>query len=85
MKKKLFSLLVVFSLAVQAVWAQCAMCKASAETSLEAGASEAAGINAGVLYMLVITFGMLTFIGFLLYKGHKGTRMLEEEDQNLGQ
>ena len=45
---------------------------------MEAGASEAAGINTGVLYMLMITFGMLTFIAYLLYKGHKATRKLEE-------
>ena len=78
MKKKLSSLVVLLIVAIQLVSAQCAMCKASAETSVEAGASEAAGINTGVLYMLMITFGMLTFIAYLLYKGHKATRELEE-------
>lgn len=78
MKKKLLSLVVLFIVTIQLVSAQCAMCKASAETSVEAGASEAAGINTGVLYMLMITFGMLTFIAYLLYKGHKATRELEE-------
>jgi|SaaInl74LU_5_DNA_1037368.scaffolds.fasta_scaffold00102_19 hypothetical protein len=78
MKKKLLSLVVLFIVTIQLVSAQCAMCKASAETSVEAGASEAAGINTGVLYMLMITFGMLTFIAYLLYKGHKATRKLEE-------
>lgn len=78
MKKKLLSLVVLLIVAIQLVSAQCAMCKASAETSMEAGASEAAGINTGVLYMLMITFGMLTFIAYLLYKGHKATRELEE-------
>lgn len=80
MKKKFVSITLGLLLTAQSVWAQCAMCKASAETSMEAGASEAAGINAGVLYMLVITFGMLAFIGYLLYKGHKATRSLESED-----
>ena len=78
MKKKLLSLVVLFIVATHLVSAQCAMCKASAETSVEAGASEAAGINTGVLYMLMITFGMLTFIAYLLYRGHKATRELEE-------
>jgi len=78
MKKKLLSLVVLFSVAIQLASAQCAMCKASAETSVEAGASEAAGINTGVLYMLMITFGMLTFIAYLLYKGHKATHKSEE-------
>ena len=78
MKKKLLSLVVLFIVTIQLVSAQCAMCKASAETSVEAGASEAAGINTGVLYMLMITFGMLTFIAYLLYRGHKATRELEE-------
>ena len=78
MKKKLLSLVVLFIVTIQLVSAQCAMCKASAETSVEAGASDAAGINTGVLYMLAITFGMLLFIAYLLYKGHKATQRLEE-------
>ena len=52
------------------------MCKASAETSIEAGAIEAAGINTGVLYVLVISFFMLGFVGYLMYKGNKATKPL---------
>lgn len=75
---KIIYIFILVLISVQSAWAQCAMCKASAETSLEAGASEAAGINTGVLYVLAITFGMLGFMAYLLYKGNKATRPLDE-------
>ena len=76
MKKVLF-LLVLNLVSLKLAISQCAMCKASAETSLESGASDAAGINTGVLYVLAITFGMLVFMGYLLYKGNKATRSVD--------
>lgn len=75
MKRILFFVFIIFS-SFQWGWTQCAMCKASAETSLEAGANEAAGINTGVLYVLVISFFMLSFVGYLMYKGNKATKPL---------
>lgn len=78
MMKKLIYILAILWITGQNAWAQCAMCKASAETSLESGASEAAGINTGVLYVLAITFGMLAFMGSLLYKGNKATKPIDD-------
>ena len=65
MKKVLF-LLVLNLVSLKLAISQCAMCKASAETSLESGASD-----------LAITFGMLGFMGYLLYKGNKATRSVD--------
>lgn len=68
--RHIISLVLLLSLSLNQTIAQCAMCKASAETSVEAGASEAAGINNGVLYVLVILFFML--LGFVfLFKNAK--------------
>jgi len=68
--KKLLSIFLILIGTLQNILAQCAMCKASAETSLEAS-SQAAGINTGVLYVLVFVFFALCFFGFLFYKGIK--------------
>ncbi len=75
--KKVLSILIFNIISLKLAIGQCAMCKASAETSLESGASDAAGINAGVLYVLAITFGMLGFMGYLLYKANKATRSVD--------
>ncbi|MFT4969759.1 MAG: hypothetical protein ACI9O4_001510 [Chitinophagales bacterium] len=76
--KKLIYLLTLLVSSSEFALAQCAMCRASAETSMEAGASDAAGINTGVLYVLAITFGMLGFMGYLLYKGNQATRPIDD-------
>lgn len=68
MKKSILSFVFLLIVNIHLI-AQCAMCKASAETSLDAGSGEAAGINAGVLYVLVITFGVLGFIVYLFRQG----------------
>ncbi|MCB9257522.1 MAG: hypothetical protein H6579_10355 [Chitinophagales bacterium] len=70
MKRVILSFLLLVVIQAQ-IFAQCAMCKASAETSLDAGANEAAGINAGVLYVLVITFGVLASLAFLFFRGQE--------------
>jgi heme/copper-type cytochrome/quinol oxidase subunit 2 len=50
-------------------FAQCATCKAAAETSLENGDSTiASGINIGVLYMLFILFTIFGLFIFLVWK-----------------
>lgn len=47
--------------------AQCAMCQASAESSLDAGSTAASGLNNGILYLLVLPFAF-AFIFYILYK-----------------
>lgn len=49
------------------VEAQCAMCKAGAESSVEGGSTKSAGINKAILYLMAfpyvmgVTFGLLWF------------------------
>lgn len=40
--------------------AQCAMCKASAESSLENGGSIAKGVNSGIIYLMGVPYILLT-------------------------
>lgn len=67
MRKLLFILLLIFVSSQRAV-AQCAMCKASAETSMESS-TQAAGVNTGVLYVLFFVFIALMFFVYLFFKG----------------
>lgn len=70
--KQLLSISALLVLSIQLGLAQCAMCKASVETSLESS-NQAAGINTGVLYVLVFVFFALSFFGYLFYKGINST------------
>ncbi len=74
MKQKL--LLVVFFVFILCfagsdIFAQCAMCKASAETSLEGGSSAAAGINKGVLYLFLTPYLVGGTIAFFWWKAKR--------------
>lgn len=48
--------------------AQCAMCKASAETNSDSGNTQAAGINTAVLYVLVICFTIIAAGTYTVWK-----------------
>ena len=54
------------------VEAQCAMCKAVAESNTANGAENAReGINNGILYLMGVPYLLLAGIGFLLFKKFK--------------
>jgi hypothetical protein len=73
MKKVIASIciLVVLLAFVGTASAQCAMCQATAETSLEAGASAAAGINKGVLYLFITPYLVAATIFFFWWRAKK--------------
>ena len=50
------------------IFAQCAMCKAIAETGTDNGNSVAAGLNDGILYLMAAPYILLGSIGFAYYK-----------------
>jgi hypothetical protein len=52
-------------------WAQCAMCKATAESGQAAGSSEAAGLNAGILYLMAIPYLLMAAVAIAWYRSHK--------------
>ena len=55
-------LLILFFLPGFDCLAQCAMCKANAESSLRNGPSVARGLNSGILYLMTIPYLLLAFI-----------------------
>ncbi len=71
--KRLISILSIIFIATQNILAQCAMCKASAETSMESS-TQAAGVNAGVLYVLVFVSVALSFFVYIFYKGSQANK-----------
>jgi preprotein translocase subunit SecY len=65
----LFALSFLFSLGVSA---QCAMCRASVENNVSNGdTSIGAGLNNGILYLVVMPYLMAGIIGYLWYRASK--------------
>ena len=54
--------------------AQCSMCKAVAESSLNGGSSFAIGLNNGILYLMAFPYILLAAIGFIWYKNKKAQK-----------
>ncbi len=74
MKNLFFSFLIAFSMLIASAdisLAQCAMCKQSAESSLKEGNTDAKGLNAGIMYLLVIPYALVGGIGYYWYLNHK--------------
>lgn len=63
MKKYFFSIILL--LIQLATYAQCAMCKASAETSVNAGGKDLLTINRGIIYLLVAPYMLASTVGFI--------------------
>lgn len=65
---RILAIFFVVMMAASRAVAQCAMCKASAETSVEAGSTAATGINTGVLYLLAFPFLFLGLLGYYAWR-----------------
>lgn len=61
-------LLIVFS---TDVWAQCPMCRMSAESNLENGGTAGKGLNAGILYLLATPYLVIGTIGFIWWRNRR--------------
>ncbi|HEY9006494.1 hypothetical protein [Ohtaekwangia sp.] len=56
-------------------WAQCAMCRSTLENNYSNGnPGIAAGINTGILYLLVLPYSAVMILGYLWYKSSKDAR-----------
>ncbi len=73
----LIALLVVLLLHSDLTLAQCAMCKANAESSLREGNNTAKGINAGIMYLILIPYIMVAAIGYWWYTRNKKNKTIE--------
>lgn len=68
MKKLLVSLLLILAAALD-VTAQCAMCRSTLENNFSNGdPGIAAGINTGILYLLMLPYLAVVVLGILWYK-----------------
>lgn len=70
-KPHAFTLLVFVLLLSQDVSAQCAMCKAVAETSQSGGSGIADGLNNGIVYLMFFPYLLMGAVGIALYKHRK--------------
>lgn len=61
--------------------AQCRMCAASAESNLRNGGTEGAGLNTGILYLLLMPYIIVTTIGILYWRNRK--KALEQAENEL--
>ncbi len=56
-------------LGTDAVFAQCAMCRAVLQTSGDTGQAEA--INDGIVYLMVVPYILVAVLGFAIYRSRK--------------
>jgi hypothetical protein len=72
MKKVLFLLVVFVLLQFTEVSAQCAMCRSTLENNYSNGnPGIAAGINTGILYLLVMPYLAVMCLGYFWYRSSK--------------
>lgn len=58
--------------------AQCAMCRATAENSIKEGSTQAAGLNTGILYLIIFPYLAVTTLGLLAWRHWRRRKRLEE-------
>ena len=51
--------------------AQCAMCKAVAESNMNGGDSMASGLNNGIMYLMAFPYILIGSIAYLIYRHRK--------------
>ncbi|MFN0199946.1 MAG: hypothetical protein ACKVTZ_00410 [Bacteroidia bacterium] len=78
MQYRIFSFVLFLFTAASAI-AQCPMCKAVAEAGRREGSNKAAGLNNGILYLLVLPYLAITIIGFLWYRKAKLQKQNEKK------
>ena len=83
MKRILFSLIFILTLSVVFHFsssAQCSLCKSSAESSLKEGDKQAKGLNAGIMYLLVMPYILVGGIGYYWYAQQKKQKQQSDEE-----
>ena len=69
---QLFSLvLLLFLLTGTVSNAQCPMCKMSAESNLQNGGTDGRGLNAGIMYMLLLPYLMVGGLGYWWWRNRR--------------
>jgi len=69
-------ILFVFFIVIQlSVYSQCAMCRAALETDLQSGGSAGAGINNGILYLILFPYLLFGTVGYIIYRHYKKNKL----------
>ena len=64
--------------------AQCPMCKAAVESTVESGQSNAGkGLNDGILYLLAAPYLFVAILGVLWYKKYRVKAQVEVKDEKI--
>lgn len=76
---KVIALIALFYfIGMEAVDAQCAMCKAVLESNMQSGEEAVGkGINDGIIYIMFVPYILLATVGFFMYRHYKKTKALE--------
>ncbi len=75
----IFGLILVFLLASSDLWAQCAMCRGSVESSMGNGRNNVGvGLNTGIVYLFVMPYLLVAVIGYLWYRSSKKAQQERE-------
>ncbi len=69
-------ILVVFNLSLDA---QCPMCKIAAESNLRNGGSSGSGLNAGILYLLLVPYALVGGVAYFWWRNKKNEKLVIEE------
>ena len=54
--------------------AQCAMCKAIAESNSQGGGDIAAGLNSGILYLMIFPYLIIGAVAYAFYRQRKAKK-----------
>ena len=72
---KIISLVVLLVLTTSQVWAQCAMCRGSVESTMGNGRNDVGiGLNAGIMYLFVMPYLIVALGAYFWYKNSKKAR-----------
>ncbi|MEN9610529.1 MAG: hypothetical protein RLZZ628_1343 [Bacteroidota bacterium] len=73
MRKKIIHsiLTIIFLLSTQIIFAQCPMCKTAVESNLKNGGTSGAGLNVGILMLLIMPYALVGGIGYVWWKNRK--------------
>ncbi len=64
-------IVVLVLLSTDATWAQCPMCRMTAESNLANGGTEGRGLNQGILYLLATPYFIVGTVAYLWWKNRK--------------
>lgn len=73
--RKITLMLVLFLVACGHLWAQCAMCRGSVESTMGNGRNNVGvGLNTGIMYLFVMPYIIVAVIAYLWYRESRKAR-----------